>query len=89
MGNEYRINDSKIMKQFIKDIALFIVLILCFWTVGIVINTIIFCLFVDMDRNSPDFIMNQFFMVEINKMLVIPAFFVAKYFINKNEQTIF
>lgn len=71
------------MKQFIKDIALFIVLILCFWIIGIVINTIIFCLFVDMNRNSPDFVMNHFLMVELNKMLVIPAFFVAKYFINK------
>lgn len=89
MGNEYRINDSKIMKQFIKDVALFIVLILCFWAVGMVINTIIFCLFVDMNRTSPDFEMNHFFMVEINKMLVIPAFFVAKYYINKNEQIIF
>lgn len=77
------------MKQFIKDIALFIVLILCFWTIGLVLNTIVFCLFFDMNRTSPDFIMNHFLMVEINKMLVIPAFFVAKYFINKNEQTIF
>lgn len=77
------------MKQFIKDVALFIVLILCFWAVGMVINTIIFCLFVDMNRTSPDFEMNHFFMVEINKMLVIPAFFVAKYYINKNEQIIF
>lgn len=69
------------MKQLIKNIALFIVLILCFWSIGVVLNTTLFCLFSDMSRNSPDFSMNHFYMVTINKFLTIPAFFIAKYII--------
>lgn len=78
MGLEYRINDRKIMKQLIKNIALFIVLILCFWSIGVVLNTTLFCLFSDMSRNIS---MNHFYMVTINKFLTIPAFFIAKYII--------
>lgn len=75
------------MKQFIRELALFITLICCCWALGVVINTIVFHVFFNMDKNSEDFIMNQFFMSEINKMLFIPAFFIAKYIL-KNEQII-
>ena len=77
------------MKQFIRKITLFIGLTICFWVAGIMLNTIIFCIFFNMNKNSPDFTMNHFLMVEINKMLIIPAFFITKYLINKNEQIVF
>lgn len=69
------------MKQQIAHITVFIVWILCFWSILCVLNTAIFCIAFDMHPSSSDFVLNRFYMVTINKFLTIPAFFIAKYIV--------
>lgn len=74
------------MRHLIKSISVFILWIMGFWGLGVLINTIIFHSIFDMNPTHPEYVINEFFMTEINKFLFIPAFFIAK---KINEQTIF
>lgn len=67
------------MKKFIVAILVFIFWVLVFWGVFCALNTVVFCMLFEMHPAALNYEMNHFYMIEINKLLVIPAFFITKY----------
>ena len=73
------------MKQIVAALV-------CFfgsWGTLVFVNTLVFCILFTMHPSDPDYFLHRLYMGNINMALLIPSFFITKYILSKDEQTIF